>query len=92
MVTWKIPKSKVSSGTTPAARTTSNSVPQINPVDIRKHTQDTSLAHVVSTGQPVLPLPLTPAPLAANAPLHLVESVIFSLENPNMTVSFVPSL
>ncbi|EXK77323.1 hypothetical protein FOQG_17959 [Fusarium oxysporum f. sp. raphani 54005] len=85
MVTLKIPKSNVSSGAAPAARTTSNSVPQIKPVDVRKDTQDTSLAHVVPTGQPVVPPPLTPASLAANAPFHLVESVTFSMEDPNMT-------
>ncbi|EXK75919.1 hypothetical protein FOQG_19318 [Fusarium oxysporum f. sp. raphani 54005] len=85
MVTWEIPKSNVSSGATPAARTTSNSVPQIGPVDIRQDTQNASLAQVVPTGQPVLPPPLTPASLVANAPVDLVQSVAFSLENPSMT-------
>jgi hypothetical protein len=92
MVTWKIPKSNVSSGATPAARIAPNSVPHINPVDIRKDTQNASLAQVVPTGQPVLPPPLTPTSLAANPTVHLVESVTFSMENPNMTVTFVVSL
>jgi len=92
MVTWEIPKSNVSSGATPAARIAPNSVPHINPVDIRKDTQNASLAQVVPTGQPVLPPPLTPTSLAANPTVHLVESVTFSMENPNMTVTFVVSL
>ncbi|KAI3571903.1 hypothetical protein IWW34DRAFT_894138 [Fusarium oxysporum f. sp. albedinis] len=91
MMTWKIPKSNVSSGATPAAKSAPNSVPPINPVDVRKDTQNTGLAQVVPIGQPVLPPPLTPAPLAANPPVHLVESVTFSMENPNMTVTFVLS-
>ncbi|EXM12427.1 hypothetical protein RAB80_014620 [Fusarium oxysporum f. sp. vasinfectum] len=84
MVTWNIPKFNVSSGATPT-RTTPNLVPHINPVDVNKDTQDTGLAQVVPTGQPAVPLALTPASLVANAPLHLVESVTFSMENPNMT-------
>jgi hypothetical protein len=91
MITWKIPKSNISSGATPAAKSAPNSVPQINLVDVRKDTQNTSLAQVIPIRQPVLPLSLMPAPLAANPPVHLVESVTFSMENPNMTAAFVLS-
>ncbi|KAJ3453263.1 hypothetical protein MRS44_017510 [Fusarium solani] len=66
-VTQKIPKSNVSSGATPAAKTTPSPVPHVNPVG------------------PAVPLPLPPAPMVANHPVDLVQSVTLSMENPNMT-------
>lgn len=86
MATWEIPKLNVGSATHPA-KTAPNPVPPINPVSIKKDAQNTSLAQVVPTGQPAVPLSLTPASMAVNSPVDLVQSATFSMENSNVTVT-----
>ncbi|KAF5708612.1 hypothetical protein FMUND_10524 [Fusarium mundagurra] len=81
MVTCKIPKLNVDSIATHPAKT--NLVPYINPVDIRKDSENTSLGQVVPTEQPTVSLPFTPAYMAANPPVDLVQSATFSMENSN---------
>ncbi|KAM5526750.1 Transcriptional activator somA [Fusarium oxysporum f. sp. phaseoli] len=85
MVTCKIPKSNVGPMATHAAKT--NPVPHINPVDIRKDSENTSLGQVVPTGQPTVTLPFTPAYMAANPPVDLIQSATFSMENSNVSVT-----
>ncbi|WKT53978.1 hypothetical protein QSH57_004562 [Fusarium oxysporum f. sp. vasinfectum] len=81
MVTCKIPKFNVGPIATQPAKT--NPVAHINPVDIRKDSENTSLGQVVLTGQPTVSLPFTPAYMAANPPVDLVQSATFSMENSN---------
>ncbi|KAK2685049.1 hypothetical protein QWA68_016158 [Fusarium oxysporum] len=85
MVTCKIPKLNVGSIATLPAKTAPNPVAHINPIGIRKDAQNTSLAQVVPTGQPAVPLSLTPASIAANPSADLVQSATFSMQNCNMT-------
>ncbi|KAH7187569.1 hypothetical protein DER44DRAFT_680517, partial [Fusarium oxysporum] len=85
MVTCKIPKLNVGSIATHPAKT--SPVPHINPVDIRKDSENTSLGQFVPTGQPTVALPFTPAYMAANTPVDLVQSATFSMENSNVSVT-----
>ncbi|KAL5611077.1 hypothetical protein FOBRF1_007194 [Fusarium oxysporum] len=85
MVTCKIPKLNVGSIATRPAKTAPNPVAHINPIGIRKDAQNTCLAQVVPTGQPAVPLSLTPASIAANPSADLVQSATFSMQNCNMT-------
>ncbi|KAF5716043.1 hypothetical protein FMUND_6536 [Fusarium mundagurra] len=85
MVTCKIPKLNVGSTATRPANAAPSPVPHINPVGIRKDVQISSLSQAAPTGQPAVALPLTPASMAANPPVDLVQSATFSMGNCNMT-------
>ncbi|KAG7404127.1 Transcriptional activator somA [Fusarium oxysporum f. sp. rapae] len=85
MVICKIPKLNVGSTATRPANAARNALSHINPVGIRKDAQNCSLSQAVPTGQPAVDLPLTPASMAANPPVDLVQSATFSMENYNMT-------
>ncbi|KAF4333931.1 hypothetical protein FBEOM_12243 [Fusarium beomiforme] len=84
MVTCKIPKLNVGATVARPANAAPNAVPHINPIGIRKDTRNTSLSQVMSTGQPAVALPFTPASMAASPPVDLVQSTTFSMENCNM--------
>ncbi|KAG7420327.1 hypothetical protein Forpe1208_v003586 [Fusarium oxysporum f. sp. rapae] len=83
MVTYKIPKLNVGSTATRPPNAAPNPALHINPVGTRKDAQSTSLAQVVPIGQPAVPLPLTPASMAANPPVSLVQSATFGMEVSN---------
>ncbi|EXL39577.1 hypothetical protein FOCG_17816 [Fusarium oxysporum f. sp. radicis-lycopersici 26381] len=85
MVICKIPKLNVGSTATRPANAARNALSHINPVGIRKDAQSCSFSQAVPTGQPAVDLPLTPASMAANPPVDLVQSATFSMENCNMT-------
>ncbi|KAJ9419764.1 hypothetical protein QL093DRAFT_2372580 [Fusarium oxysporum] len=85
MVICKIPKLNVGSTATRPANAAASPMPHINPVGIWKDAQNSSLSQAVPTGQPEVALPLTPASMAANPPVDLVQSATFSMENCNMT-------
>uniref|UniRef100_A0A0D2XSM6 Uncharacterized protein n=1 Tax=Fusarium oxysporum (strain Fo5176) TaxID=660025 RepID=A0A0D2XSM6_FUSOF len=79
MVICKIPKLNVGSTATRPANAAASPMPHINPVGIWKDAQNSSLSQAVPTGQPEVALPLTPASMAANPPVDLVQSATFRL-------------
>ncbi|KAH7169841.1 uncharacterized protein B0J16DRAFT_406929 [Fusarium flagelliforme] len=87
MVTCKIPRLNVGSITTRPTKTTPKPVPHINPVGIRKDAQNISLAQVVPTAQPSVALPLSPASMAVNPPVELVQSATFGMEISKVSVT-----
>ncbi|KAH7144722.1 hypothetical protein DER46DRAFT_666674 [Fusarium sp. MPI-SDFR-AT-0072] len=85
MLTHKIPRLKVGSTVTRPENAVRNALSHINPVGIRKDARNSSLSQAVPMGQPEVALPLTPASMAANTPVDLVQSATFSIEDCNMT-------
>ncbi|RGP81826.1 hypothetical protein FLONG3_23 [Fusarium longipes] len=84
MVTCKIHKSNAGSTLTHPANAAPNPVPHINLVGKRNDVQNTSIAKAVPTGQPAAALPSTPASMAANPPVDLVQSATIGMEISNL--------